>query len=1335
MASKLHPFNCNKSTERKADVIFLHGLWGNWTKTWAHNKKEPNDSWPYWLIQDFGNDCCIWSLDYPASPTSLSLSERARDVLDLFSNNRIGERPILFICHSLGGLVAKELFFQAQHHQDARVRAIFDNTCTVLFLATPHQGARLASILSAVRKVSHPLVVIDDLKRGEEKLDQLLGWYHQNSISIGIKTVTYYEGKKTKWRFFPFIKVIVVDKESSNPYAGEPPKIRENDDHISIAKPSDKENIVYKASCNLLKEHVIPTEPKQSTPISELPGLSDTDDGFPSIPKPGVELIGRKKELQEVIEAISSNTFVTIKGTGGVGKTRLALEVINSQEIKQVFNQRIIWIELDKAKDTREEILVAINNSLGFAESDTDHEDQLIQFLLDKKVLLVFDTCEGVLNGINQLWSKLRMQAIGLCVLATSQKPIDIQEEKIISLDPMPKPAQNDTASESIALFEYYAKRKSGNFSITNKNIGKLIDILDFTDGLPLAIILLAARLKTISLDRIQEELRNNPLAAAASSQSQDHRHDKLDLCFNWSFRLLSSDVQSLFSYLSLFIAPFTYGQAKSIARGTTYFPGPLSDFDEEKAGEVLEELVDASLVGFDSERYSILKPLRAYGEEKLQKHAKDARKVFIYCFCELNSRNELETLHDKENMYQAGIYAIDSNLTKPIFNYLWRNIDEWLNRTGRWTERRDFNKNLLALLNRYHIDNPGRSWVGIHYAESLGKLGEPIEKVIEEYERVYIPTGWPPHDRIETELARKLSALYSQTRQKDKAFTILNERIEHVYSRKSRAALYDQLGQLYLDIHNPEDASKQFEKASRLRGEEDQANSWMNRGDVFLQKRDNEEASKAYRKAYELFEEEGRTRDAFLALSKEAKALSFILDPFQIEKKYLDLIEQRRIKEGEREAALTEEEFAAHLRRTNNFAKAESHIRHACATLKEYGDKKALPRSLNTAARIFELRGKWSNAEEAYKESLSILRDRGDQDQVIVFDRLAQFYDAQGNLSRACEYLNQGMEAAQNGRPLDRTRIIQSAVFMSIWHGSFREGEELLLEAISEFSRLGKTYKHYQEQLSGLQQGVHYFTKSQGKRNIEWTNKNYRIAQYAIRQLGNFLHSAGNQKTLADKYHQLTERLGYKSVLAAISRNGEGSAWRHVPGALEQAQACHEQSLKFFTDINLEAGIADSLYKLGKVWFVRAKLERDQQDTGNAYSGNIGNDMNGIFRFLKHYRLIFGNRRRNRQVARIANKAISYQKKSIVIRRKIDDDVGLALSLLALSKVEEIFGNIKENFEALMELKKIGQSIDSKGTIQFQNPKKFVQGKVSKATKVFLRKHPEFEERLDGPV
>nr|VFK56503.1 MAG: Alpha/beta hydrolase family protein [Candidatus Kentron sp. TUN]VFK63162.1 MAG: Alpha/beta hydrolase family protein [Candidatus Kentron sp. TUN] len=320
MASKLHLFNCNKSTERKADVIFLHGLWGNWTKTWAHNEEEPNESWPYWLVQDFAKDCCIWSLDYPATPTSLPLFERAREVLECLSNHGIGKRPILFICHSLGGLVAKELLFQAQHSKNVWEQNVFNNTSAVLFLATPHRGAKLASILSAARRISPQAVIIDDLKGAKKKLDRLLDWYRIDSAENNIKTATYYEGKGINNKFLPFLKVIVVGKESSNPHAGDPPKVAESDDHISIAKPSSKEDCIYLASYNLLEDHVIPSKEEQFTSIPELPELSDVNEGFPSIRKPGVDFIGRKEELQKVIEAIPGNTFVTIKGTGGSEK-------------------------------------------------------------------------------------------------------------------------------------------------------------------------------------------------------------------------------------------------------------------------------------------------------------------------------------------------------------------------------------------------------------------------------------------------------------------------------------------------------------------------------------------------------------------------------------------------------------------------------------------------------------------------------------------------------------------------------------------------------------------------------------------------------------------------------------------------------------------------------------------------------------------------------------------------------------------------------------------------------------------------------------------------------
>ena len=171
--STLHLISGCENSARRADIVFLHGLGGDAFTTWRYGKDE-STSWPHWLGDEFP-DIGVWSLGYAASPTkwmrlvgwllswfsskwrdaghTMPLPDRAEQVLNLMVQRKFGERPILLICHSLGGLLAKQILNTSKEAIDTREQNIFRQTRAVLFLATPHDGATLASLGNAFRKI------------------------------------------------------------------------------------------------------------------------------------------------------------------------------------------------------------------------------------------------------------------------------------------------------------------------------------------------------------------------------------------------------------------------------------------------------------------------------------------------------------------------------------------------------------------------------------------------------------------------------------------------------------------------------------------------------------------------------------------------------------------------------------------------------------------------------------------------------------------------------------------------------------------------------------------------------------------------------------------------------------------------------------------------------------------------------------------------------------------------------------------------------------------------------------------------------------------------------
>jgi len=259
--SELYRISTSDNSKYEADVVFVHGLGGDAFETWRHKKPNIEGSWPYWLAEDHPN-VRVWSLDYPANRTKWSrLWKRSRDtgntplldmadeVLGDLALDNIGEHPILFVCHSLGGLLTKQILRNAELSKNEEKRAIFQNTRLVLFLATPHAGAKLASLASYFEKVIQPTVMVEDLKEDDSQLRDLHRWYLSSSKEAGIMTVSFCEGRDT------LVGRIVT--RTSCELGIDDSTLLNNEDHFSIAKLSSQEAPVYRKTCDLLADYVL----------------------------------------------------------------------------------------------------------------------------------------------------------------------------------------------------------------------------------------------------------------------------------------------------------------------------------------------------------------------------------------------------------------------------------------------------------------------------------------------------------------------------------------------------------------------------------------------------------------------------------------------------------------------------------------------------------------------------------------------------------------------------------------------------------------------------------------------------------------------------------------------------------------------------------------------------------------------------------------------------------------------------------------------------------------------------------------------------------------------
>ena len=256
-----------ENTERRGDVIFVHGLRGHALTTWHPQELEDEESWLYWLGNEL-SDIGIWSFGYEAEFSKffgqgMPRFDQASSLLDWLEICGIGERPLLFITHSLGGLLVKEMLRAAQDFP--KYQAILEQTKGIVFLATPHTGSHLANLVGVMEILLKTRVTVDELRAHEPSLRSLKEWYGQNVRKYGIATKVYYETEDT-WGYK------VVDEDSANPGIEDAKPIAIEADHITIAKPESRNTQVYigvkkfiqdnlKPRPQLLPSKTIPLEP------------------------------------------------------------------------------------------------------------------------------------------------------------------------------------------------------------------------------------------------------------------------------------------------------------------------------------------------------------------------------------------------------------------------------------------------------------------------------------------------------------------------------------------------------------------------------------------------------------------------------------------------------------------------------------------------------------------------------------------------------------------------------------------------------------------------------------------------------------------------------------------------------------------------------------------------------------------------------------------------------------------------------------------------------------------------------------------------------------------
>lgn len=249
--TQLHKICGCENPHRTVDVIFVHGLDGDAVETWRYSQK-PDCLWPEWLGQELPN-AGIWTLGYAVSSsawkgTTMPLTDRAINVLEVLDLDGIGSRPIVFICHSLGGLLIKQVLRTAFDYSNENHLKIARQAKAIIFLATPHSGSNLADWMECIGALQ-TTVSVTELKVHDPHLRDLNNWYRNNTEAAKIETVVYYETLAVAGL------VIVVNPSTADPGIRGVIATPVDADHISICKFPTKDHLIYRRTKKTIEKY------------------------------------------------------------------------------------------------------------------------------------------------------------------------------------------------------------------------------------------------------------------------------------------------------------------------------------------------------------------------------------------------------------------------------------------------------------------------------------------------------------------------------------------------------------------------------------------------------------------------------------------------------------------------------------------------------------------------------------------------------------------------------------------------------------------------------------------------------------------------------------------------------------------------------------------------------------------------------------------------------------------------------------------------------------------------------------------------------------------------
>ncbi|MFE3003131.1 protein kinase [Nocardia sp. NPDC059246] len=344
-----------------------------------------------------------------------------------------------------------------------------------------------------------------------------------------------------------------------------------------------------------------------------------------NLPLELTSFVDRRIQVSEVKNLLSGSSLVTLTGIGGVGKSRLALRV--AHKVRQDFADGVCLIELGKLQDPSL-VVGDVASTFGVRpQIGRPMLEVLVEFFSTREMLLVLDNCEQVIEAVATLAQSLLRTCPDVRILATSREALGIGGESVLPVPPLRFPAPGahsslgGTASyDAVRLFAERAVAAVPGFKLTKDNQGSVVGICARLDGLPLAIELAAARLRTMSTEQILTRLTDRFALLTRGSRDAPTRQQTLAWCIGWSYDLCTPTEQRLWMRLSVFAGSFELEAAEDVCGDV---------LSELQLLDGLSALVDKSILireeAAGAVRFRMLETVQQFGAQKLTETGEDA--------------------------------------------------------------------------------------------------------------------------------------------------------------------------------------------------------------------------------------------------------------------------------------------------------------------------------------------------------------------------------------------------------------------------------------------------------------------------------------------------------------------------------------------------------------------------------------------------------------------------------------------------------------------------------------------------------------------------------------